>query len=108
MIFSTCACLNAVESAAPWKWPGLQLQLGCQVGETAILSAAGRHVAAYLEDLVFVEGSYGNLLLTEDVSENNVTFGQGGKAPVLQGPGLGVKVCEDRLRKYADTITRLG
>ena len=87
---------------------GLQLQLGCQVGETAILSAAGRHVAAYLEDLVFVEGSYGNLLLTEDVSENNVTFGQGGKAPVLQGPGLGVKVCEDRLRKYADTITRLG
>ena len=87
---------------------GLKLQLGCQVGETAILSAAGRHVAAYLEDLVFVEGSYGSLLLTEDVSENNVTFGQGGKASVLQDPGLGVKVCEDRLCKYAHTITRLG
>jgi muconate cycloisomerase len=86
---------------------GLKLQLGCQVGETAILSAAGRHVAAYLEDLVFVEGSYGSLLLTEDVSENNITFGQGGKAPALQGPGLGVKVSEDRLRKYAHTITTL-
>ena len=86
---------------------GLKLQLGCQVGETAILSAAGRHVAAYLEDLVFVEGSYGSLLLTEDVSENNITFGRGGKAPALQGPGLGVKVSEDRLRKYAQTITTL-
>lgn len=86
---------------------GLKLQLGCQVGETAILSAAGRHLAAYLEDLVFVEGSYGSLLLTEDVSENNITFSQGGKAPALQGPGLGVKVSEKRLRKYAHTITKL-
>ena len=86
---------------------GLKLQLGCQVGETAILSAAGRHMAAYLEDLVFVEGSYGSLLLKEDLSENNITFGQGGKAPALQGPGLGVKVSEERLRKYAYTITTL-
>ena len=85
----------------------MRLQLGCQVGETAILSAAGRHVAAYLEDLLYAEGSYGSLLLKEDVSENDITLGQEGKAPVLKGPGLGVKVCEDRLREYAHTITTL-
>ena len=28
---------------------GLRMQLGCQVGESAILSAAGRHVAAHLD-----------------------------------------------------------
>ncbi len=41
---------------------GLQLQLGCQVGESAILSAAGRHVAAHLDRVSFVEGSYGNMM----------------------------------------------
>ena len=42
---------------------GIRFQLGAQVGETAILSAAGRHVAAYLENPVFVEGSFGTMLL---------------------------------------------
>jgi muconate cycloisomerase len=80
---------------------GVSLQLGSQVGETAILSAAGRHMAAHLEQVAFVEGSYGKLLLTEDVSRDPVHFGHGGRAPLLRGPGLGIQVREDVLKKYA-------
>lgn len=87
---------------------GIRLQLGCQVGETAILSAAGRHLAAYLENIEFVEGSYGNLLLAEDVSRNSINFGHGGCAPLLRGSGLGVEVREEILEKYAHAIVSLG
>ena len=87
---------------------GVGLQLGCQVGESAILSAAGRHVAAHLDGVSFVEGSYGKLLLVEDVSEEPVAFGRGGTAPLMRGPGLGVDVRDDILRVHAETVTTLG
>jgi muconate cycloisomerase len=83
---------------------GIGIQLGCQVGETAILSAAGRHVAAHLNGLRFVEGSYGTHILAEDIAEEDVVFGHGGIAPVLTGHGLGISVREDRLVKYAADI----
>jgi muconate cycloisomerase len=86
---------------------GLSVQVGSQVGETAILAAAGRHLAAALPDLAFAEGSFGTLLLTEDVSVESVRFGHRGEAPVLTGPGLGVRVVEERLRRHAATITEL-
>lgn len=87
---------------------GIGLQVGSQVGETAILSAAGRHLAAHLPEVAFVEGSYGTLLLTEDVSAESVRFGHRGEAPLLSGPGLGIRVLEERLRKYARTVVELG
>ncbi len=80
---------------------GIRLQIGAQVGETAILSAAGRHLAAYLDGVEFVEGSYGSLLLTEDVTREQVRFGHKGEAGLLTAPGLGITVLEERLRKYA-------
>jgi L-Ala-D/L-Glu epimerase / N-acetyl-D-glutamate racemase len=86
---------------------GLAVQVGSQVGETAILSAAGRHLAAHLERVAFVEGSYGTLLLTEDISSDPVRFGHRGEAPLLRGPGLGARVLEDRLRKYARAVVEL-
>jgi L-alanine-DL-glutamate epimerase-like enolase superfamily enzyme len=82
---------------------GLRMQLGSQVGETAILSAAGRHMAAHLGEVSFVEGSFGSLLLTEDVAEENINFGHGGRARLLRGHGLGLRVREEVLRRYAQT-----
>lgn len=86
---------------------GVRVQVGSQVGETAILSAAGRHLAAHLPEVAFVEGSFGNLLLTEDISADGVRFGHRGEAPLLTGPGLGVRVIEERLRKYARRVVQL-
>lgn len=81
---------------------GVGFQLGCQVGETAILSAAGRHVAAHLSDVKFVEGSYGAHLLEQDIADDAVEFGYAGRAPLLAGEGLGIRVREDLLKKYSE------
>ena len=86
---------------------GLGVQVGSQVGETAILSAAGRHLAAALPAVAFVEGSYGTLLLAEDVSIETVRFGHRGEAPILSGPGLGIRVVEERLRRRAVVVREL-
>jgi len=87
---------------------GIKLQLGAQVGETAILSAAGRHVAAHLDGPEFVEGSFGTMLLTEDVAAESVNFGRGGSAPLLRGEGLGIHVCDEMLKKCAVQVIECG
>jgi muconate cycloisomerase len=71
---------------------GLGYQLGCQVGETAILSAAGRHFACGVADIRYVEGSYDRRLVRDALGKVDITFGYGGKAPALTGPGLGVEI----------------
>jgi L-Ala-D/L-Glu epimerase len=86
---------------------GVGLQVGSQVGEIAILSAAGRHLAASVDTIEFVEGSYGTMLLAEDVTNDPVRFGYRGEAPVFRGLGSGITVLEDRLRKYATSIIDL-
>jgi muconate cycloisomerase len=69
---------------------GLGYQLGCQVGETALLSAAGRHFASSVTGLRYLEGSYDRHLVREALGARDLTFGWGGRAPALSGPGLGV------------------
>jgi L-Ala-D/L-Glu epimerase len=71
---------------------GLGYQLGCQVGETALLSAAGRHFAASARDIRYVEGSYDRHLVKEALGTTDITFGWGGWAPALTGAGLGINV----------------
>jgi muconate cycloisomerase len=71
---------------------GLGYQLGCQIGETALLSAAGRHFACSVRDICYLEGSYDNRLLRENLGARDITFGWGGWAPALTGPGLGIEV----------------
>jgi muconate cycloisomerase len=68
----------------------LACQLGCQVGETALLSAAGRHFAATVGGLRAIEGSYDRHLVREPLGDSDLTFGRGGWAPILIGTGLGV------------------
>jgi muconate cycloisomerase len=86
---------------------GLGCQLGCQVGETAILSAAGRHFAASVAGLRYVEGSYDRYLVKEALGTVDVTFGRGGWAPALPGPGLGVEVDPERLARVQVREVRL-
>jgi muconate cycloisomerase len=83
------------------KQHGLGYQLGCQVGETAILSAAGRHFASSVKDIRYVEGSYDSHLVREALATENITFGWGGWAPALAGPGLGITVDPKALERVA-------
>jgi muconate cycloisomerase len=71
---------------------GIGCQLGCQVGETALLSAAGRHLATGVAGLRYLEGSYDRHLVREALGTRDITFGWGGRAPALPGPGLDVAV----------------
>jgi muconate cycloisomerase len=79
---------------------GLTCQLGAQVGETAILSAAGRHIATRCESLKWLEGSYGTLLLKHDIAKPGMTIGFGGWARSLERPGLGVEPIQKRIREH--------
>lgn len=68
---------------------GIRCMLGAQVGETAILAAAGRHFATGTEDLWFAEGSYGSMLLVADVADET-RLERGALGRPLPGPGLGI------------------
>jgi L-Ala-D/L-Glu epimerase len=74
-------------------------QLGCQVGETAILSAAGRHFATSVKGLRYLEGSYDRHLVREPLALEDMTFRRGGRAPALTGPGLGITVDPNALER---------
>jgi L-Ala-D/L-Glu epimerase len=78
--------------AAMARRAGLSYQLGCQVGETGILSAAGRHFATSVAGIRYLEGSFDRFLVAERVTVDDLTFGRGGWAPALKGPGLGIKI----------------
>src|SRR5262249_38325345 len=78
---------------------GLDCQLGCQVGETAILSAAGRQFAASVGDLRYLEGSYDRHLVRESLGTRDITFRWGGWAKALPGPGLGIEVNPQALER---------
>ena len=78
---------------------GLGYQLGCQVGETGILSAAGRHFASSVANIRYLEGSYDRHLVRERLTVQDLTFGRRGQAPALTAPGLGVDVDEAALKR---------
>ncbi len=80
---------------------GILCQLGCHVGETSILSAAGRQFALTVPHLSYVEGSFSPYLLVRDVVSQPVVFNGGGMAYELPGPGLGIEVLVSALDELA-------
>jgi L-Ala-D/L-Glu epimerase len=84
---------------------GIRCQLGCHVGETSLLAAAGRHFALTQGPLAYLEGSFAPFLLTSDLVDQPVAFGRGGVGLPLAGPGLGIRVLEPALDSMA--VSRL-
>jgi len=72
-------------------------QLGCMVGESGILSAAGRHFASNVRGTLNSEGSYDRYLLGDNIIAGDITFGRGGVAEPLTGFGLCVDVDESKV-----------
>ncbi|NOX55237.1 MAG: dipeptide epimerase [Planctomycetes bacterium] len=91
--------LPSLRIAAIAHQAGLGYQLGCQVGETGLLSAAGRHFATSVSGIRYLEGSYDRHLVRQRLTRQDVTFGYGGWAPALPGPGLGVDVDRKALER---------
>ena len=80
---------------------GLTVQIGCQVGESSLLSAAHLILVSAVRDVRYAEGCFGHLLLREDPAEPVLQFGFGGKPPKMPpGPGLGVSINEETLARW--------
>lgn len=92
---------HSLAIAALARKHGIGYQLGCQVGETGILSAAGRHFACNVPDIRYLEGSFDRFLVRDALTEQDLTFHYGGKGQRLNGPGLSIDINECRVRELA-------
>jgi muconate cycloisomerase len=80
----------------------IPFQIACQLGESGILSAAGRVLSLLCKDALYHDGSYDELLLEANITESHVSFGRNGAAGPLGGSGLGVKVHRQNLEILSD------
>lgn len=81
---------------------GFACQLGCHVGETSILTAAGHIFAGLADELIAYEGAYGKLLLTYDVVDHPLQFGHHGEYgldDLKAASGLGIEINPSLLKK---------
>ena len=84
---------------------GLVLQIGCQVGESSLLSSA--HVtllsalASRAAGVRYAEGCFGRHLLRKDPVTPLVQFRYGGRPPPRpEGAGLGIEVDQEMLKQW--------
>ena len=79
------------------------IQIGCQVGETSLLSAAQLILISAVEKVTYAEGCFGLHLLSEDPVSPLKQFGYGGSPPAMpEGPGLGISVNEEIINRYSE------
>lgn len=93
--------INCLRLACLAKQHELGYQLGCQVGETGILSAAGRQFACNIAGIRYLEGSYDRFLVKDRLTAKDLTFRYGGRAARLAGSGLGIEVDEAGVRRLS-------
>ncbi|MBN1907092.1 MAG: hypothetical protein JW927_18580 [Deltaproteobacteria bacterium] len=83
---------------------GMKYQIGCQLGESGLLSAAGRTLSLLSNDALYYDGSYDNLLLAHNITGRDVSFDYSGKARALNSPGLGVDIDMERVKGLAERV----
>jgi len=87
---------------------GLWIQVGCQVGESSLLSAAHLRLCAAIGDVRYAEGCFGRLLLAEDPASPLLQFRRGGRPPTPPpGPGLGVMIDEEALARHTTRTVKI-
>lgn len=97
--------IPSLRIAALARKNGVRVQLGCMVGETSLLSAAGLRFLEVVPEVIWAEGCFGSFLMGGDVVSHGLRFGLGGRPPKLAGPGLGVEPRIDLIRKWSVTDT---
>ncbi len=92
---------NSLKIIEYLRYRGIPFQIGCQLGESGILSAAGRALSLLCGDAKYYDGSYDAFLLKENITFDHVSFGPGGEAGPLEGPGLGAEVSAHSLERLS-------
>ncbi len=98
---------NSLKMIDYLRQQGISFQIGCQLGESGLLSAAGRVLGLLCSDSLYYDGSYDEFLLQENVTREHVSFGPGGEAGPLEGHGLGVEISHQNLDRLSDPSTRV-
>jgi muconate cycloisomerase len=93
---------NALKIIDYLRTKGVLFQIGCHLGESGLLSAAGRVLCLLCKDAVYYDGSYDEFLLKKNTTTEHVSFSSYGKAEALKGPGLGVNVNRRHLASLCD------
>ena len=96
---------NSLKKIDYLRSQGISFQIGCQLGESGLLSAAGRVLSLLSSDALYYDGSYDKFLLKTNVTLEHVSFGAAGEAGPLKGPGLGVKINHENLQRLSDSST---
>jgi L-Ala-D/L-Glu epimerase len=91
--------LNSLRLAALAHSAGLGYQLGCHPGESGVLSAAARHWACSVDGIRYLEGSYDRHIFRRSLTNEDLTFQYGGRAPAISRPGLGVTINDAVLKE---------
>jgi muconate cycloisomerase len=86
----------------------MTIVIGAHVGETAILSFAGRHFAAICSEFDYLEGSYSKYVLEEDLVPENITFGLEGRLSIPHSPGLGIDIDEKSIKFWSTLYASIG
>ncbi len=89
--------LKLAETAAKY---GIRYMSGCHVGETGILSAAGRAAASIMKQPEYVDGSFDSHLLSGNITVDDLSFGEGGKAGIIRNSGIGFKIDQNKLEGF--------
>ena len=102
--------LNALKLYKRAVESGIEVQLGCLVGESSVLAYAGLHFAALAERWRHYEGCFGKYLIKWDVIEPSLMFSRKGRVPLTRLPSTGLVPAFniDRLRKRAFQSGSLG
>jgi hypothetical protein len=74
------------------------------LGESGLLSAAGRVLSLLCRDAVYHEGSYDEYLLKENITQKNMSFGWRGEAGAVGGVGLGVEADVESLNRLSGSM----
>ncbi|MBI9107288.1 MAG: hypothetical protein JEZ04_11145 [Spirochaetales bacterium] len=94
--------LRALSMAEEAEHLGLRYMAGCHVGETGILSAAGRAAASIMGKPEYTDGSYDLHLLSGNITKEDLSFGPGGAAEIIRDNGLGYEIDEEKLKGYTN------
>lgn len=85
----------------------IAFQVACHLGESGILSAAGRGLSLLCRDAVYHDGCYDEYLLKENTTVEHVSFGPGGAAGPLTAPGLGVQINRQSLERLSNPAEKV-
>ncbi|WP_419944557.1 enolase C-terminal domain-like protein [Candidatus Poriferisodalis sp.] len=96
-VSKTGGVLRAMEVVAEATKLGIDVIVGCQVGETSVLTRAALAVMASVQGAVIgAEGAFGTHLLSSDLTDRTIMWGHGGllrgEDVPDRGGGLGLQL----------------